>query len=115
MKGIERFKNNTWKHILLIMLYIQIVSCGFNGEQKLTLTQQGTSTTVTTITFGFIDQIKDLCVMDTMRSLYATDELYNKAVADCVFAKTQSINTQALCSQPGLTPEQQATCKGLNP
>ncbi len=92
--------------LYLSVLVITIQACGFNGEQRFDATQSGTSTTDISVTFAFIDQVEKLCVMDTLVADYATADLYNKAVAECTFAKLSTINVAQVCNTPGLTPAQ---------
>lgn len=95
----------------ILILTLLIVNCGFNGDQR--LTQGGTSDTNINIVFEFINQVENLCKMDTLQSDYPTQVLYNKAVADCTFSKLSTINLGGLCNTPGLTSDQVTTCKGL--
>lgn len=88
-----------------------LIGCGFNGNQQ--VSQAGTSNTNINIVFLFIYQVEDLCKMQTLVEDYPDAEHYNKAVADCTFSRLSTINIPNLCSTPGLTPEQLATCQGL--
>ncbi len=99
------------KKLLIVSLLLS--SCGFSGDQK--LTQQGESNTNVNIVFEFINQVQRLCAMETLRSDYETSALYDKAVAECTFSRLSTINLGSICNTPGLTPEQLATCQGLNP
>jgi len=98
--------------LLMVIILLNLTACGFNGDQK--LSQAGSSDTNIKIIFEFINQVEDLCRMQTLRADYETIELYNQAVATCTFAHLSTINLGSVCSTPGLTPEQQSTCQGLN-
>jgi hypothetical protein len=97
----------------LIVISLLISACGINGEQK--FTQQGDSNTNIKVVFEFINQVQRLCEMETLDSDYESKALHDKAVAQCTFSRLSTINLGGICNTPGLTPEQLATCQGLNP
>lgn len=103
-------------HIIIILLFN--TSCGFNGDQKLSTNN---STQTISINFGFLTQIEGLCRDQLLRSSYTTDELYNQAVASCVFSNLTLLNPaqlQALqqncrpgADLSGYTPDQIASIR----
>lgn len=77
----------------LISILILISGCGFNGVEKV---QTNDSTQVISIEFGFLNQIETLCSQQVLSSAYATNELYNQAVANCVFSNLTILNAAQL-------------------
>jgi len=81
---------------LTIPLYgalIQCISCGFNGDQKISTND---SMQYIVIRLEPIQQFITLCQQSNLRSDFESDTLYNKAVADCVFDKLELINAAQL-------------------
>ena len=98
--------------LMISLSMLLLTGCGFSGNQQVSL--GGTTNANINVVFDFIYQVEDLCKMQTLPENYATTELYNKAVADCTFSRLSTINLPSLCNNPGLTPQQLATCNGLS-
>lgn len=104
------------KYVFMLVISLFINACGFNGEQKLSTNDSNQNVN---INFGFINQLVTLCQEKNLPSDYKTVELYNQAVANCVFNSFSIIpGANTLCKPgtdlSGYTPEQQqqikATC-----
>lgn len=99
-----------------LALIVSLVSCGFNGNQQVSVSDStqhvvNSGTSTFSIQFSFISEIKGLCEDSLKTEYFATEEEYNKAVADCTFAKLVILNAnpkQSFCTadRSGLTPEQ---------
>ncbi len=96
-----------------------ITACGFNGDQKLTTNDSNQNINVN---LTFIQQLIDLCKAKTLPEDYASTELYNQAVANCVFTSFSVVSgSNPLCKSDAdlssFTPDQiqqiLATCKAL--
>lgn len=99
---------------LFVPLVLFVTACGMSGEQKFTVRD---SYHTIGIEFKFLQQIKDLCTAQTIRTDYSSVELYNKAIADCTFRNLTLVSVTQLqtfltngCSPDAnlshLTPEQ---------
>lgn len=85
------------KYTILLSLFL--IGCGLNGTQKFDVSdstqnvvQSGSSFTYVTIRLEFIQQVNDLCKASLLESDYASEELYNKAVAECTFKNLAILN-----------------------
>lgn len=105
--------------ILTILSLFLLVSCGFNGDQKLTTNDSNQNINVN---LTFIQQLITLCQQKLLPQDYQTTQLYNQAVANCVFTSVSSIQgSNPLCKADadlsGFTSDQiqqiLATCKAL--
>lgn len=121
---------------LILLLLLFTASCGFNGKQKVETNDSkqeviisGESYNYVVVRLEFIKEMKELCAESLLSSNYESEELYDKAVADCTFEHLSVLNTSALTSfttdycnlgdnTSQLTPEQlaniEAACQVLN-
>lgn len=81
------------KYLVLLVL---VSGCGFNGDQKLSTNDSNQNINVN---FTFINQLIALCKQKTLPELYSTQELYDQAVATCVF-NTLSVGAPSLANNP---------------
>lgn len=81
------------KRILFIGLILS--GCGFNGTEAV---QTNNATQTISIEFGFLNQIQTLCQQQTLRSGFTSDELYNQAIANCVFNNLTVLNAAQLAN-----------------
>jgi hypothetical protein len=85
-----------------LFLALLASGCGFSGTEAI---KTNDATQTVAINFGFLDQLTTLCKQENLPELYASTELYNQAVATCVFQNMTIVNAAQL------TQLQNQTCK----
>lgn len=102
------------KYLITLLL---ISGCGFNGTQRLEVS--GGTKSSFDINLTFIQELIQLCRDSLLPSDYASTQLYNQAVANCVLnsAKALSPSNLSVCRPgadlSGFTPEQLAAVHAL--
>lgn len=84
------------KKILLLLL---LTSCGFNGNQKLEVTdstqrivQDGTSFTYIIVRLEYIQQIQEICTNANPISDFTSESEQKKAIAKCTIENMKLLN-----------------------
>lgn len=72
---------------------LALSGCGFSGTEHVAIDN---ATQTIAINFGFLDQLQKLCEAQLLQSDYKSKELYNQAVANCVFSNLSLLNVAQL-------------------
>ncbi len=97
---------------MMLLAILLLTRCGWNGDQKLSTND---STQIISVQFQFVQQLIDLCAADTLRSDYASDELYNKGKADCFFKSLSVLSATQLQSFTNKNCDPNADLSTLTP
>lgn len=79
-----------------LIFLVLLSGCGINGTQRLDISNSEQNVS---ISFAFLDQIERLCKEQYLPELYPTPELYNQAIANCVFQNVSTSQIAALQNQ----------------
>lgn len=83
------------KLMVLILLLTGIVSCDYRvktNDSTQNVVQSGTSYTYVIVRLEFIQQLHDICKDSLLESSYASQVLYDQAVAQCTLDSMSILN-----------------------